>query len=90
MLNNKGFVVSALLYTLLIAFLIYLAITLKELSSSASLISHANDELTNGGSSIKPICVNKTVKSIDQYSDLVKALRKLGEKKVTRIYYLDF
>ena len=33
---------------------------------------------------------NKTVKSIDQYSDLVKALRKLGEKKVTRIYYLDF
>ena len=33
---------------------------------------------------------NKTVKSIDQYSDLVKALRKLGEKKVSRIYYLDY
>ena len=33
---------------------------------------------------------NKTVKSIDQYSDLVKALRKLGEKTVSRIYYLDF
>ena len=57
MLNNKGFAVSAILYTLLIAFLIFLAVTLNELASSTNLISHANDELTNGGSSVKVVKV---------------------------------
>lgn len=58
MLNNKGFAVSAVLYTLLIAFLIFLAVTLNELASSTNLINHANDELTNGGSSVKAVCIN--------------------------------
>ena len=62
MLNNKGFAVSAVLYTLLIAFLIFLAVTLNELASSTNLINHANDELTNGGSSVKTVEVNRVKK----------------------------
>lgn len=62
MLNNKGFAVSAVLYTLLIAFLIFLAVTLKELASSTNLINHANDELTNGGSSVKTVKVGSDKK----------------------------
>ena len=39
---------------------------------------------------IKVLLPDNKVKSIDQYSDIVKALRKVGEKKVSRIYYLDY
>ncbi len=48
MLNNKGFAVSAILYTLLIAFLMFLAAALAMISSSTSLISKANDDIVNG------------------------------------------
>lgn len=57
-LNNKGFVVSAVLYTLLIAFLIYLGVTLSTLKSSIDLINHANDDLTNGLPGVKVVTVN--------------------------------
>ena len=40
MLNNKGFAVSSVLYTLLIAFLIFLGVSLSMLSTSNSLISN--------------------------------------------------
>ena len=42
MLNNKGFAVSSVLYTLLIAFLIFLGVSLSMLSASNSLISNIN------------------------------------------------
>ena len=48
MLNNKGFAVSSILYTLLIVFLLFLAATLSEFSSSIDLVSKANDDLING------------------------------------------
>lgn len=48
MLNNKGFAVSSILYTLLIAFLLFLGAALAQLSASSSLIGKANDDLING------------------------------------------
>ena len=48
MLNNKGFAVSTILYTILIAFLLFLGITLSMFSSSNSIISNANNDLVNG------------------------------------------
>ncbi|MBQ9013322.1 MAG: hypothetical protein IJ094_07195 [Bacilli bacterium] len=58
MLNNKGFAVSAVLYTLLIAFLVFLAVALSELSASSKLLSHANDDLTNGKSGINIVKIS--------------------------------
>lgn len=48
MLNSKGFAISSILYTLLIAFLLFLGVALAQLSSSSSLIGKANDDLING------------------------------------------
>lgn len=48
MFNNKGFAISSILYTLLIAFLLFLGVALAELSSSSSLVGKANDDLING------------------------------------------
>lgn len=59
MLNNKGFAISSILYTLLIAFLLFLGVALAELSSSSSLVGKANDDLINGISlSIDEVKVN--------------------------------
>lgn len=48
MLNNKGFAVSSVLYTLLIAFLLFLGAALAQFSASSSLIGKANEDLING------------------------------------------
>lgn len=59
MLNNKGFAVTSILYTLLIAFLLFLGAALAELSSSSSLVGKANDDLINGISlSVDEVQVN--------------------------------
>lgn len=59
MLNNKGFAISSILYTLLIAFLLFLGVALAELSSSSSLVGKANDDLINGISlSVDEVQVN--------------------------------
>lgn len=47
-LNNKGFAVSAMLYTLLTAFLLFLGASLAQFSSSAKILSNANKDLTDG------------------------------------------
>lgn len=47
MLNNKGLVVSSVLYTLLIAFLLLLGTTLAQFSSSAKIISNSTKDLVN-------------------------------------------
>ena len=49
-LNNKGFAVSTILYALLISFLLFLLVTLKQVSASTNLMNAANDDLVNGGS----------------------------------------
>lgn len=48
MLNNKGFAVTTILYTLLIVFLMFLGAALAQFSSSSSIIGKANDDLING------------------------------------------
>lgn len=48
MLNNKGFAVSTVLYTLLIAFLLFLGATLAMFSSSTSVVGNANTDLSDG------------------------------------------
>lgn len=48
MLNNKGFAVSTVLYTLLIAFLLFLGATLAMFSTSTSVVGNANTDLTDG------------------------------------------
>ena len=48
MLNNKEFAVTAVLYTLLIAFLMFLGAALAMFSSSTRIIGNANDDLING------------------------------------------
>lgn len=47
MLNNKGFAVSAVLYTLLVAFLLFLAVVLSTFSYSSDLVRRANTDLIN-------------------------------------------
>lgn len=48
MLNNKGFAVSTVLYTLLTAFLLFLGATLAMFSTSTSVVGNANTDLTDG------------------------------------------
>ena len=48
MLNNKGFAVSSALYTLLIAFLLFLGAALAQFTSSIGLLNNANEDLING------------------------------------------
>lgn len=79
MLNNKGFAVSSVLYTLLIAFLLFLGAALAQFSSSSSLIGKANDDLVNGTQfeavQVKPdgACINTDTEGKDdwylQYKD---------------------
>lgn len=74
-LNNKGFAVSAMLYTLLTAFLLFLGASLAQFSSSAKILSSANSDLTDGiAYDIKAICTNcgfnggETKEAIDDIS----------------------
>lgn len=57
MLNNKGLVITTALYSLLVAFLLFLGITLATFASSANQLGKANSDLTDGkrlsGSQIK-------------------------------------
>lgn len=48
MINNKGFAVSAVLYTLLIAFLMFLGAALAQFETSSGILGKANDDLVNG------------------------------------------
>lgn len=73
MLNNKGFAVSSVLYTLLIAFLLFLGAALAQFSASSSLIGKANDDLVNGTSfealQVKPSGACENGNKWYQYSD---------------------
>ena len=67
MLDNKGFAVTSVLYTLLIAFLLFLGVSLSMLSTSNSLISNMNRDLTDN------LYVNAYL-NIDNKNDLSKKL----------------
>lgn len=47
-LNNKGFAISAILYSILIAFMLFLLCALAMFSSANTIMSAANDDLVNG------------------------------------------
>ncbi len=47
-MNNKGFAISAVLYTLLMAFLLFLGVTLAVFKSSARIIGNSNNDLIDG------------------------------------------
>ena len=47
-INNKGFVISSILYTLLISFLLMLALLLLQFKSSSDVINNASKDLVNG------------------------------------------
>ena len=59
-LNDKGFAVSTILYALLISFLLFLLVTLKQVSASTNLMNAANDDLVNGGSLFARQVINST------------------------------
>lgn len=59
-LDNKGFAVSMVLYTLLIIFMLFLLVALATFNNSFSLISSANDNIVNGTKfSVEQIVVNQ-------------------------------
>lgn len=47
-MNNKGFAVSSILYTILICFLMFLGAAMAMFSSSNGLVVAANDDIING------------------------------------------
>lgn len=57
MLNNKGFAVTSVLYTLLIAFLLFLGACLTQFSSSTKIFSKANTDLSSQGEALPSIRV---------------------------------
>ncbi len=49
-LNNKGFAISAILYALLISFLLFLLVALNMFSASTNILNASNDDIVNGKS----------------------------------------
>ena len=96
MLNNKGFAVSSVLYTLLIAFLLFLGAALAQFSASSSLIGKANDDLVNGSSfeamQIKPneACNNGKSWYQDGDSDISDTIVRIKSKYGTIYWPKDF
>lgn len=85
MLDNKGFAVTSVLYTLLIAFLLFLGVSLSMLSTSNSLISNMNKDLTDN------LYVNAYL-NIDNKNDLSNSLQivKIRYNKGTIYWPQDF
>ena len=85
MLDNKGFAVTSVLYTLLIAFLLFLGVSLSMLSTSNSLISNMNRDLTDN------LYVNAYL-NIDNENDLSNSLQivKIRYNKGTIYWPQDF
>ena len=46
-MNNKGFIVSTILYTILVAFLLFLAVTLSIFASATSTVGGGTNDLVN-------------------------------------------
>ena len=46
-MNNKGFIVSTILYTILVAFLLFLAVTLSVFASATSTVGGGTNDLVN-------------------------------------------
>ena len=71
-LNNKGFAVSAVLYTLLIAFLMFLGVTLAQFSSSITLINNANKDLVDGQVKLSAQKITATEETKNDEGEVIK------------------
>lgn len=76
-MNNKGFVVSTILYSILIAFLLFLAVTLSIFSSATATTGAGTRDLVNS----EKLTIKRLVSSSNPNSDLYKAVitSKYGE-----------
>lgn len=96
MLNNKGFAVSSVLYTLLIAFLLFLGAALAQFSSSTSLIGKANDDIVNGtqfeAMQVKPngACENGNEWYQDGKGDTSNTIVRIKTRYGTKYWPKDF
>lgn len=96
MLNNKGFMVSSVLYTLLIAFLLFLGAALAQFSASSSLIGKANDDLVNVTSfealQVKPsgACENGNLWFQDKSGKTSNTIIRIKSKYGTMYWPKDF
>lgn len=59
-LNNKGFAISAILYALLISFLLFLLVALNMFSASTNILNASNDDIVNG----KSLYANQVIPTI--------------------------
>lgn len=63
-MNNKGFIVSTILYTILIAFLLFLGVTLSIFSSATSTVGAGTKDLVNSEKltikALRPRCGEST------------------------------
>lgn len=91
MLNNKGFAVSAVLYTTLIAFLLFLAVVLSMFSSSSDLVRNANTDLINGNKfEAKQVRLTSTWYLINNYGSTIEkktCQATTGPNTGTNYYY---
>ena len=87
MFNNKGFAVTATLYTILVAFLLFLGATLAMFSSSNSIIGKANDDLING-TTFKAVQVKEVNGTICKWN--IDTMVKINSRYGTMYWPKDF
>ena len=73
-LNKKGFVVSSVLYTLLIVFMMVLLLSLSSFSSTSALISVANESV------IENNVIYMNILNTDSDEEIIKISSKFGTK----------
>ena len=72
-MNNKGFAVSTILYTILICFMLLLGAALATFSASNNLTISANDDLINGSEfKVSPVTASAVSGSSADNLDQIK------------------
>ena len=66
-LNNKGFAISAILYSLLLIFILFTLVVLSNFNNSITSVNAANEDLVNG--------TKLMVEQLDDTSDSNKVIR---------------
>ncbi len=87
MLNNKGFAVSTILYTLLVAFLLFLGVTLSTFSASIRTVGNANTDLIDG-TELSAYLIENSNNSPNWYSS--NKLIKINSRYGTMYWPRDF
>ncbi len=89
-LNNKGFAISAILYALLISFLLFLLVALNMFSASTNILNASNDDIVNGKSlyanQVIPVVTGMTCSNWFEYGseNKVKVYSRYGVKYFPR------